>query len=460
MGRLWQQACGEATRYGVCLEGELLYEEIDDRPIHFTDEVLVIRVLLVEEGRAQAAVLSTVFADAGFTVEHLTDAQSALERVRREHFDLVVSDLQLTGVSGVDLCRELKASAATRAIPFIILTNDAAAGSVLLGLEAGADGFITKSQRPEDILARVQRTLQTPEPSDEIVFQGRSFHLNVGPTQLRNVLLAAFEDGVDLNRRLVQSLAALHLANLDLRKANEGFAMANAVKDKFLGIASHDLRSPLAVIHGFVSLLVDGSLGEINGEQVEALERISRSVDTMLSMLGELLDVSALRAGKMTFHAEVCDLAPTLQDAFDSVAGAAQQKEIELVSEISAPLPRVEVDPQRILEVVSNLLSNGVKFTPRGGTVILGAKARDGAAEIWVRDTGPGVRRDEAHLLFEPFSKLSARPTEGEPSTGLGLSIAREIVAWHGGTIVAESEEGRGATFRVSLPLRLPRRDA
>lgn len=414
-------------------------------------------VLLVEDSPTQAAALSIVFEDAGFAVEHCKDAESGLASARSRRFDLVVSDLQLPGMSGFDLCRELKADAATAAIPVVVLTSDTSPRNVLLGLEAGADGFITKNHGPDEILARVQRTMHTAGADGEVTFQGQRFRLNVGPAQLRNVLLAAFEDGVELNRLLAQSEGALRLANLDLRKANEAFAVANEVKDKFLGIAAHDLRSPLAIIQGFVSLMLDGSLGAVNAEQIEALQRIARSVDTMLALLAELLDVSALRSGKMTFQAIVHDLAPTLRDALDSVALSAQQKRITIGAEIDPALPRVEADPRRVLEVVANLMSNAVKFTPRGGSVQLAARATREAIEISVRDTGPGVSPAEAHLLFQPFSKLSARPTAGEQSTGLGLSIVKEIVDWHGGRIWCESDPGHGATFRVELPLRLSR---
>ncbi len=418
------------------------------------------KILLVEDSPTQAAVLSHIFEEAGFTVIHRKDAESGLDVARSDSVDLVVSDLQLPAMSGFELCKTLKIGKTTYDIPVVILTSDSAPANVLLGLESGADGFITKNHCPEEILARVQRTLAIRAAGSAVQFQGRTFQLNVGATQLSNVLVSAFEDGVELNRMIRQSEAALRLANRELSKVNEALAAANEVKDKFLRIAAHDLRSPLAVIQGFVALMTDGTLGAVNEDQIDALQRIGRSVETMLALLTDLLDVSALRAGKMAFHAEQRDVTPLFRDAIDAVTQAAKQKRIEIVTNVAPSLPEIQADPLRILEVVSNLMTNAVKFTPRGGRVEIGSRALTDGVEFWVKDSGPGIQANEAHLLFQPFSKLSARPTGGEQSTGLGLSIVKEIVEWHGGTVVAESPPGAGATFRVTLPLRLAKPSA
>lgn len=412
-------------------------------------------VLLVEDDLAYAAVLSALFEEAGLAVEHCRDAESAHARLRTAPFDVVISDLALPGESGFDLCQRIKQDdgLATR-IPVIVLTSQADPLNVLRGLEAGADGFITKDHPPEEIVRRVRRTLAIDAAADGVAFQGQRFQLRVGSAQLLNVLLSAFEDGVELNRRLAQSEAALREANLDLLKANAALEEANRVKDKFLGIAAHDLRNPLAAIQGFVSLLSDGTLGEVNQEQTDALNRIRKSANTMLTLLSELLDVSALRAGKMTFRIERQSPGPTLRDAFDSVTLPALQKEIEIVWQVAEELPEADFDRHRLLEVVSNLLSNAVKYCPRSAKVTLGARQDGERLEIFVSDTGPGIRPEEIGHLFEPFGKLSARPTAGEKSTGLGLSIAKEIVEQHAGQIWAESDLGRGATFRIALPLR------
>jgi signal transduction histidine kinase len=414
-------------------------------------------VLLIEDSLSQAVQLSALFEEAGFEVEHRNDAESGFALLQSDRFDLVVSDLVLPGESGFDLCRRIKVDPRLAHTPVIVLTSQADPLNVLRGLEAGADGFVSKRHSPQEIVERVRRTLRAHDGGDEVTFQGRRFRLNVGKAQLLNVLLSAFEDGVELNRRLAQSEAALRGVNQKLLKANAALADANEVKDRFLGIAAHDLRNPLSAIQGFVSFLLDGTFGETNDEQQDALRRVAKSVDTILALLSDLLDVSALRAGRMAFHPERQSVVPMLREAFDSVALAARQKGIVLSQEIPDDLPAAEFDRQRLLTVVSNLLWNGVKFCSSGARVTLGARALAEGVEIWVRDNGPGIRPEEMPRLFEPFARLSARPTAGEKSTGLGLSIAKEIVERHGGNITAESTPGQSTTFRIELPLRFPK---
>jgi two-component system, sensor histidine kinase and response regulator len=417
----------------------------------------VTRVLLVEDSLSQAVQLSALLEEAGFQVEQRNDAEAGFALLQKDHFDLVVSDLVLPGENGFELCRRIKRDPRLTHTPVIVLTTQADPANVLRGLEAGADGFMNQRHSPSEIVERVRRTLGIDGREDEATFQGRRFRLNVGKAQLLNVLLSAFEDGVELNRRLAQSEAALRGANQELLKTNGALAEANEVKDRFLGIAAHDLRNPLSAIQGFVAFLLDGTFGEVNEEQRDALQRIAKSVDSMLALLSDLLDVSALRSGKMTFHPERQSLAPMLTDAFDSVALAARQKGITLSREISDDLPIAEFDRQRLLAVVSNLLSNAVKFCSAGARVTLAARASSERVTISIQDDGPGIRADELPRLFEPFARLSARPTGGEKSTGLGLSIAKEIVESHGGTISAESIPGTRTTFVVELPLRFPK---
>jgi two-component system, sensor histidine kinase and response regulator len=417
----------------------------------------VTRVLLIEDSLTQAVQLSALFEGAGFQVEHRNDAETGFALLQSDRFDLVVSDLVLPGESGFDLCRRIKLDARLAHTPVIVLTTQADPLNVLRGLEAGADGFMSKMYSPQEIVERARRALRADDGGEQATFQGQRFRLNVGKAQLLNVLLSAFEDGVELNRRLAQSEAALRGVNQELLKTNAALGDANEVKDRFLGIAAHDLRNPLSAIQGFVSFLLDGTFGEINDEQRDALRRVAKSVDTMLSLLSDLLDVSALRAGKMAFHPERQSVVPMLREAFDSVTLAARQKGIALNKEIHDDLPAVEFDRQHLLAVVSNLLSNAVKFCSAEARVTLGARPSGDRVEIWVEDDGPGIRPDEMPRLFEPFARLSARPTGGEKSTGLGLSIAKEIVERHGGSISAESTPGQSTTLRIELPLRFPK---
>src|SRR5262245_15454866 len=164
------------------------------------------RVLLVEDSPTQAQRLALILQDAGFEVETAPDAERGLERLRRVSFDLVLSDLLLPGDSGFDLCRRVKADPARRGVPVVVLTSQADPANVLRGLEAGADGFLTKDREPEEILRCVRRVLPAAQAGedhrpDRVVFLGQEFEIAAGREQLLNVLVSAFEDVIRLNQR-------------------------------------------------------------------------------------------------------------------------------------------------------------------------------------------------------------------------------------------------------------------
>jgi signal transduction histidine kinase len=321
---------------------------------------------------------------------------------------------------------------------------------------------MTKDRPPSEILSRIQRTLAvthegalgSTEGPSPVLFLGHEFQLGAGPRQLINVLLSAFEDVIELNNLYRESESSLRDLNRQLTRANDALTEANEVKDKFLRIAAHDLRNPLGVIRAFAQALTQHELGPLNEEQDDALRRILRQSDMMLALLSDLLGVSALRAGKLEIRPLLQDPVDVLREAFNAPVLAAREKGIRMHWEVPEALPPAEFDFNRILEVLSNLLSNAIKFCSQGQSVHLSARENGSYLDIGVRDTGPGIAAHEIAHLFEPFAKLSAKPTAGEKSTGLGLSIAKDIVDLHGGEIWADSVLGEGTTFSIRLPLR------
>jgi signal transduction histidine kinase len=183
------------------------------------------------------------------------------------------------------------------------------------------------------------------------------------------------------------------------------------------------------------------------------LKRIVTQADSMLHLLEDLLDAGTIQSGRFHVRPILQNPGKVLRQAFDGFMLSARGKGVQLIWEVPENLPPVELDFNRVLEVLSNLISNGVKYCARGQSVHLGARAVNGNLEISVRDTGPGIRAEELPHLFEPYAKLSNKPTGGEKSTGLGLSIVREIVDMHGGHVFADSTPGHGTTFNVELPL-------
>jgi signal transduction histidine kinase len=230
---------------------------------------------------------------------------------------------------------------------------------------------------------------------------------------------------------------------------NEKLKLLNLDKDRYLGIAAHDLRNPLSSMRGLAELMLQMPLPP--EQQREFLETIHRTSDEMLGLVNDLLDVAVIESGKLELRPAEQDVARLLERRVRHLEPHARGKQIALA--VDAPgAPRANVDPARFGQVVDNLVSNAVKFSPSGTTVRVALHERDGRLVFSVEDQGPGIPEADRKLLFRSFQKLSAQPTGGEKSTGLGLAIVKKIVDAHGGTIEVDSEPGRGTRFTVSVP--------
>jgi signal transduction histidine kinase len=335
---------------------------------------------------------------------------------------------------------------------------------VLRGLEAGADGFMTKNQTAPEIVRRVQRTIAGGARQvqlggvnyTQIAFRGVEFRLRPTTNQLLNVLLSAYEDVLDLNDRLKVSEAALRELNIEIRRANEALEQANRIKGKFLKIAAHDLRNPIGLIRSMASLLLEQGAHSDPAQRDQFLNRMVRRADSMLHLLEDLLETSTIQTGQFQVKPVLQNPVEVLRQAFEGFMLPAHDKGVQLTWEVPENLPPTELDFNRVLEVLCNLISNGIKYCEPRQSVHLGAHAINGRLEISVRDTGPGIKSEEIPHQFKPYAKLSNKPTGGEKSTGLGLSIVREIVELHGGNVFVDSTPGSGTTFNVELPLHHP----
>ncbi len=221
---------------------------------------------------------------------------------------------------------------------------------------------------------------------------------------------------------------------------------ANELQSQFLATVSHELRTPLTSIIAFTELL----LKQADGQQREYLEDVLDSSRRLLEMVDNLLDFSRLKAGRIELFTDLVEVDELITDVERALRPLAARKNVRLLVADLPELPLVLVDPLRVRQVLVNLVSNGIKFTPEGGTVTVGAQARDGWVEVWVRDTGPGIPEAQRDLIFEAFRRVEA-PGLNKPGSGLGLAIARNLVEMHGGQIWVEDAPG-GALFRFTLP--------
>lgn len=238
-------------------------------------------------------------------------------------------------------------------------------------------------------------------------------------------------------------------------RMTEQLAELDRLKAEFVSVASHELKTPLSVIKGYLSLLLDGIYGELTEEQRKTLSSTGDQTDRLARLIQQLLDVSRFEAGGGRLEIHPIELRPLLEELATSFEALAVQNEITFVVRISDELPEaIDGDADRLNEVIGNLLSNAFKFTPRQGQICMNAIPLDGGIGIEVSDTGVGVPQDKLPRIFEKFYQVDNEAQPRSVGSGLGLAISREIVEAHGGTISAESVVGKGTTIRVFLPMQ------
>ncbi|GAA3393432.1 PAS domain S-box protein [Cryptosporangium minutisporangium] len=265
-------------------------------------------------------------------------------------------------------------------------------------------------------------------------------------------VVATFADITDRKR----TEQALKDAVESEREAARRLREIDQVRTDLVSTVSHELRTPLTSISGYLELLMDGDVGPITGEQAAMVEVAHRSSQRLLLLVEDLLTLSRIDAGAFSIKRDDVDLAMLLSSAIGAVAPLAAARELRLISDVPVDLGVVRGDASHLDRVLLNLLSNGVKFTPPGGTVTLVGRRVGDEAVVTVTDTGIGIPAEEQSRLFDRFFRSSNAMDEAIQGTGLGLSIVKTIVEHHGGRITAESAVGKGTTMTLTLPVRAP----
>jgi signal transduction histidine kinase len=316
----------------------------------------------------------------------------------------------------------------------------------------------------------VTRILMTGYPDIDVVMQainqGKIYYYVPKPwdsTELEAIIDKAFEYHELLceRRRLITELrqanndleAKVQARTQELQEKNAALEAMNRLKNEFLGMAAHDLRSPIGNIQSLAELLLDNDADMRHDERVEVAAMIRKLSHGMMNLLNDLLDITTIESGKIDLQLMPVSVAPYVVEIQHYHQRLAERKKIQLVAEVAENIPMLCFDKERIRQVLNNLLSNAIKFSPMYTAVRLTVHATSAGVEFSVLDQGQGIRVEEQSKLFGAFQRTSTKPTAGEQSTGLGLSICKKIVELHGGTIGVESEMGRGSRFFFTLPL-------
>jgi signal transduction histidine kinase len=369
-----------------------------------------LQVLLVEDNAGDAKLLREMFSKEGtgsFELTHLVRLSDAVAHLAKGGVDVLLLDLGLPDVQGLDTVR--RAHAVAPGVPVIVLTglNDEALAAAAMA--EGAQDYLIKGQIESRALPRALR------------YAIERYRMQRETEQLR--------------------------------------ASQIQIKDEFLSHVSHELRSPLGAIYQFVTILLDGLAGDLAPKQAHYLEIVLKNVHQLQSMINDLLEVTRMQAGKLTIELQATSIADAIGYAVNTLQGAAIAKGIHLSADVctdSGLLPPVCADPMRLRQILIILLDNALKFTPPHGVVMVRGRMSDespGQLLLEVCDTGCGVSPQLTEHIFERLYQGADAAMAGRKGLGLGLYICKELVARQAGRIWVEDTPCGGATFCVTLPI-------
>ena len=358
-------------------------------------------VLVVDDTEANRTLLREILELDGHRVAVASDGPEALRRVEEEAPDLVLLDVSMPGMDGMEVCRRLRADPASESLPVILVTALADRAHRLDGIAAGANDYLTKPIDRPDLLLRVRNALRL--------------------------------------RRLHNELAAQY------RKLRE----LEQLRDSLVHMLVHDLRSPLTGITVYLQMSRERILELGDSQLHDDFGEMSRSVAQLTDMVSDVLDVSRFEAGAMPLQPGPLDLRTVVAEGV-SALGPARHAAVA-VDGGEEPVAAV-ADPEVIRRVVSNLVGNAVKFTPHGGQVRVEVATGSSGPEVRVSDTGPGIPPELHERIFEKFGQANGNGKPRVRSSGLGLAFCKLAVEAHGGRIGVVSAPGEGSTFWFSLP--------
>ncbi len=354
------------------------------------------KILIVDDVTKNIQLVASFLKQAGYDINFALNGKDALRHISRERFDLILLDIMMPEMDGLEVCHKIKSSKESKDIPVIFLTAKSDAESINAAFEVGGVDYITKPFNRTELLARVRTHLE-----------------------------------LQSQRR--------HLEEL------------NATKDKFFSIIGHDLKSPLNQLMSLSKIIQTELRTGREDEVMRMANHLTESAKSARLLLENLLEWSRSQTGKINYSPETIDLSEITREVVDLLAQNAVQKNIKIKSTIK-PETLVFVDENMIKTILRNLINNAIKFTNRGGEIMLSAEQSSGMVIYSVADNGIGIREEDVKKLFRIDINPNMIGESPEKGTGLGLILCKEFVELNGGEIWAESKWRHGTTFKFRVP--------
>ncbi|MBI5581708.1 MAG: response regulator [Deltaproteobacteria bacterium] len=477
------------------------------------------RILIVDDEKRIRSGCVKMLTEDGFSATSAETAEAGLAIIKKEHFDIILLDLMMSGMSGLDALVQLRMLHPDTVV--IVITGYATLEYSIEAMKRGAFDFIPKPFSPEDLRRVVQKAVEYIRTLQDIATESSRMrvlinHLSDGvlavDSQKKIVLanpavlkLTGYEGSAVIGRQLSDVVTCPDLiSSLDqalgmpleefreIRGELNGLAVDSGegtvigvrcvpfrdrlgrtlgavlvlhditalkkidqLKSHFVSMVAHEIRSPMNTVLAQIHILMDGLAGNVSEKQKEILGRCAEKVTSLAEMTTQLLDLAKIESGLTTGEREKLNLSELLLQQLSFHQDQAAHKKISLSAGPIARNLLVMANPYHLREVVANLLSNAIKYTPDGGCVIVSAIERNSYACIRVSDTGFGISSEDLKLIFNRFYRVKNENTRFIIGTGLGLSIVKSIVEAHQGRVVVESKLGRGSVFSVDLPLLL-----
>ncbi len=368
-----------------------------------TDKV---KILIVDDRPENLFSLEAILEGEDREIISANSGNEALKLAIKHEFALILTDVQMPGMDGFEMIEILRSNPKNKNIPIIFVTAISKEEKyVYKGYNEGAVDYLFK-------------------PLDA------------------NIVRAKTEVFITLYKQKQQ---------LELQK--QKLEQVNVQKNKYLGMAAHDLRNPLGVMQYFSSILLEEAKEMLSPEFYQHIEVIHSSSNFMINMVNELLDISKIESGTFTLNKHAASATSLVKEAVNVNKIFAQKKKIEITANVSNDIPSMMFDYPKLTQVLNNLIGNAIKYSAPKSKITVAASSTDETLIIKVADEGQGIPKSDIDKLFQPFQTTSVKATAGEKSTGLGLTIAAKMVEAHNGTITVDSELGIGSTFTVSIPI-------